>query len=396
MFVVSALVAFWIVLSPLAANDPSDVFSVSSVAVDSRARSTSEARSRGLQAGQIDALDQLFRRLVPKDYYNQLPNLSVEDTIDLVRDFSVANERSSSTRYLADLTVRFWPDSVRSALRFANVPFSETQSKPIVVIPVYQASVVTEPTLWQNPNPWRDAWFEIPVANGLVPRQLPYGDLRDLTTLQSSDAVARDHLILRQLARRYDADDAVVVLASLVGGTGSESVYVTLYFTRSGKEYRVEASAIPGQTWSDLFVAAAIQSWAVVEDEWKRESMLQFGVSGQITAVVPLAKLEDWLIVKRKLAQAPLIDRFELQAMTRDRAQVTVYYLGDESQLKLAMAQLDLTLVKQQETWVIENQVQENLSFSEQPDRAVSEVNRSSSDPSALFGVDQIKTQAAR
>ena len=334
----------------------SDLFTVRNVPVDARARSTSDARNQGLQSGQIDALDRLFRRLVPWSFHSELPTLTARDSIDLVQDFSVTNERSSSIRYLADLTVRFWPDSVRSVLRFANVPFAETIAKTVVVVPLYQESVVADPILWEDPNPWRDAWYQLPVAEGLVPRQLPFADLEDLTTLRTDDVVARDRTLLRQWASRYGSNDAVIASASLVGSLGAESVRVTLYFTRSGLEQRIDVPATGGQTWADLFVAAAREAWATIEDEWKQENMLQFGVNSQITALVPLTGLEDWLAVKNRLLQVPSIDRYELQAITRDRAQVTLYYLGDEGQLELAMAQTDLALVWQDEAWIIEDQ----------------------------------------
>ncbi len=345
---------------PLAAQAQSDVFTVKGVSVDARARSTTDARTQGLQSGQIDALNRLFRRLVPRSYHSQLPNLAPRDAIDLIQDFSVANERTSSVRYLADLTVRFRSDAVRSALRFANISFAETVAKPVVIVPLYQESVVADPILWGDPNPWRDAWHRLPAADGLVPRQLPFADLEDLTTLRSGDAFARDRQLLQQWSNRYGADDAVVASASLLGSLGAESVRITLYFTRSGLEQQIEVPASGGQTWAELFVAAAAEAWAMIEDEWKQENMLQFGVTGQITALVPLNGLEDWLTVKSRLLQVPSIDRYELQAITRDRAQVTLYFLGDESQLELAMAQTDLILVWQEEAWVIEDRKQDD------------------------------------
>lgn len=333
----------------------SQVFTVTGVEIDARGRTAAEARTAGLQRGQIEALKQLYGRLVPRAYQDRLPELATRDAIDLVRNFSVANERTTSGRYLADLTVQFQPDAVRSTLRFANVPFAETISKPIVIVPVYQESIVSTPVLWADPNPWRDAWFDLPSANGLVPRQLPYGDLEDLSTLQTDDALARDQGKLSAWAARYGADDVVVASGSLIGSLGAESMRVTLYFTRTGKEQSLVVAASGGQTWADLFRAAAIESWAVIEDAWKQDNMLQFGVTGQITALVPLGSLEDWLTVKNRLERVPLVDRFELQAITRDRAQVTVFYIGSEDQLKLAMAQSDLGFVWQDQAWVIED-----------------------------------------
>jgi len=156
--------------SPVAAQ--SAVFMVTGVPIDARGGTTTEARAEGLQNGQIQALDLLYRRLVPRGYQFDLPTLSGREVIDVVRDFSVSDERTSSGRYLANLTVRFRPESVRSVLRFSGVPFAETVSKPVAVIPVYQESVVSDPVIWSDSNQWIDAWGQLAVATGLVPRQL--------------------------------------------------------------------------------------------------------------------------------------------------------------------------------------------------------------------------------
>jgi hypothetical protein len=356
---IAAAFGLSILLAPASVSAQSQVFTVTGVPVDARGGTTTDARTKGLQEGQIKALERLLRRLVPNAYQAALPDLSTRDAIDLVRDFSVSNERTASGRYLADLIVRFRPESIRSTLRLASVPFAETVSKPVAVVPVYQESVVSEPVIWSDSNPWMDAWIRLPQAMGLVPRQLPFGDLEDLSTLRIEDAQARDQVRLQTWAGRYGADDVVVATASLLGSLGSESVSVTLYSTRTGAERRLDVPAAGGQTWSELFIAAAEQAWAVVEDEWKKENMLQFDSSGQITALVPLNSLEDWLTVRSRLEQVPLIDRHELQAIARDRAQVTIYYLGDEDQLKLAMAQSDLGFVWQGEAWVIEDRAAE-------------------------------------
>lgn len=343
------------VMSHGSAAAQSEVFTISGVSVDARGGTTTEARSKGLRDGQIEALNRLYRRLVPRAYQSDLPVLSDREAIDLVRNFSVSNERTTSGRYLADLTATFRPDSVRSVLRFAGVPFAETVSKPVAIVPMYQESIVSQPVIWTDSNPWLDAWVQLPVAMGLVPRQLPFGDLEDLSLLRAEDAAARDVDRLTTWAARYGADDVVVASASLLGGLGAESVRVTLFFTRTGVETSLDVPATGGQTWAQLFSAAASQAWTLIEDEWKRENMLQFDVTGQITALVPLKSLEDWLTVRARLDNVPLIDRHELQAITRDRAQVTLYYLGDEDQLKLAMAQSDLDFVWQDQAWVIED-----------------------------------------
>ena len=337
------------------AQTQSDIFTVAPVAVDARAGSTTDARTRGLDAGQGDALNLLFRRIVPQQYLSDLPQLSNRDVIEHVQDFSIANERTSPGRYLGDLSVRFRPDVVRTTLRFAGVPFAETVSKPVVVVPVYQPSIVDDPVLWADPNPWRDGWDTLARPTGLVPRELPFVDLEDLTTLRPEDVMARDVPRIRAWASRYGAENAVIATAAMVGGLGSESLRVSLYFTRTGTERAIDVPATGAQTWADMFAKGAEAAWALIEDQWKIDNMLRFDVTGQMTALVPVSSLQDWLTVQSRLQQVPTIDRYELQAMTRDRVQVTLYYLGDAGQLALSMAQSDLGFVSQDGVWIIED-----------------------------------------
>ena len=70
--------------------------------------------------------------------------------------------------------------------------------------------------------------------------------------------------------------------------------------------------------------------------------------------LVPVADLKDWLTVKKRLDDVPLIDRLDVQAMIKDRAQVTLYYAGAQRQLELAMSQHDLTLALQNGVWIIQ------------------------------------------
>jgi uncharacterized protein with PhoU and TrkA domain len=51
--------------------------------------------------------------------------------------------------------------------------------------------------------------------------------------------------------------------------------------------------------------------------------------------------------------EVPLVDRMDVQAMTKDRVQLTLYYAGAQSQLSVAMAQHDLALSQKDGVWVI-------------------------------------------
>src|SRR5690606_14883088 len=110
-------------------------------------------------------------------------------------------ERTSTNRYIAELTVQFQPDQIRQFLRSNGIAYAETRSQPVLVLPLYgpEESAV----LWAGENPWLAAWQQHETGNELVPLVTPLGDLEDLTTVDAPQALAGDEEALRDMAERY-------------------------------------------------------------------------------------------------------------------------------------------------------------------------------------------------
>ena len=145
------------------AQNSSDIFTVRDVPVDETAATAADARQTALAVGQRRAFRRLMNRLVPEAHQSSIPALDSNLLQYYVLDFSVDNERTSAVRYLADLTFRFNADEVRNLLRSNSVGFAETRSKPLLVLPVF-ISPEAGPTLWVDPNPWRETWARRPGA----------------------------------------------------------------------------------------------------------------------------------------------------------------------------------------------------------------------------------------
>ena len=78
------------------AQSDSDIFTVRDVAVDETAATAAEARQIALAAGQRRAFRRLIDRLVPLDQQELVPSPDANVLQYYVRDFSVANERTSA------------------------------------------------------------------------------------------------------------------------------------------------------------------------------------------------------------------------------------------------------------------------------------------------------------
>ena len=342
--------------NPAAAQD---VFEVSGVAVDVTAETAAAARARALASGEQRAFEILLDRLTLKSDIDRLPVLSAADRAELVQDLSVANEKTSAVRYLAELTFRFKPREVRRLLRDLAIDFAETPSKPVLVLPVYRAAGVV--VLWDDPNPWRDAWSGIGGADGLaglVPMEFPAGGLADIAVIGAAQAAAGDRARLKALSGRYGTSDVIVALAELAaapGGAPSISVTVNRYGESVSEQAIVSGvTGRPGEAVEAVLRRAAAQVADEIEDQWKADNLIQFERSEIVAVVLPITSLGDWVTARSRLRGVAVVDRIDLVLLSRDEARLNIRYLGDIGQLALALAQADLGLREEGGSWILE------------------------------------------
>ena len=124
-----------ILAGPAAAQDNS-LYTVSGVHVDATGASSTEALNAAIAQGRAKAWQTLYRRLTRQVDWPRQPALDATELVRLGRGYNIANERRSTTRYVADVTYLFNPASVARTLRAAQIAFSQVQAKRILLIPM--------------------------------------------------------------------------------------------------------------------------------------------------------------------------------------------------------------------------------------------------------------------
>ncbi len=189
---------------------------------------------------------------------------------------------------------------------------------------------------------------------GLVPFVVPLGDLTDIATISADEAVQGNSQKLAALAQRYQAADALVVVATPVSGQSGVDVSATRYGV--AQQDRTDVIHVPGQgddTGDALLARAVEQVEFQVEENWKQENILHFDQEQMLSVTVPLKELADWVTVHRKLGDIAAIRSVELQSLSKSEALVGLHYIGDIEQLKLGLAQKDLELDQDAATWTL-------------------------------------------
>jgi hypothetical protein len=353
------LIFFIILLFNLTFAQPSwakNVFEVENVEVDVTAEAAAVARKLALIDGKTRAFQILLKRLTLRIEHQSLPNLSADKIDTYINDFSVSNEKTSPVRYLALLTFRFKSEAVRIFLNENGFSFAETVSKPVLVLPVFQTAGAL--ILWDDPNPWRDAWASKQNNQALVPTILPLGDLADIAAIGAEQTMDGDLQRLNAIAQRYGAGDTLVVFGALRVDPAKARRVLEVYINRYGRKFQTQTEAVSftqkkDETLNDLLSRAAKEIKILVEDNWKRENLMQLSNSGIIPVSLSISKLQDWIIVRSRLSLVAVVRRTEIVLLSKDEVRLNLHFFGEIDQLSLALEQADLKLFQEQGSWVL-------------------------------------------
>lgn len=341
-----ALAVLW--APPAAAQAVGEAFTVRNVDVDVSAASPQAAKDQALAEGQNRAFRQLLERLTQPADHARLPKV---DGTQYVRDFSVDQERSSATRYIATLTVRFNPAAVRRLLQGEAIAYAEPRGRSLVVVPVF-VPAGGRAVLWDDPNPWRAAWSGL-GGGGLVPIVVPTGDLGDVQAISAERALAGDPVAMQTLGARWRTPDVVVVAATPT--QGGKAIDVTLLASPGAPKPfdSIAYTLAEGETAETMMARAVRDIDRAIDTVFKQPNLLSFDQVGSLSALVPLGGLADWLNVRERLAQVPQVRRWELVSLSKAEAAVVLHTVGDHDQVVTALARAGLGLEQGEGYWLM-------------------------------------------
>ncbi|HKS89360.1 MAG TPA: DUF2066 domain-containing protein [Stellaceae bacterium] len=336
---------------PPAHADDADPYSAT-VTVDATADSVIKARDAARLDGQRRALAAVVQQLAGGNAPPKLPKLDDQAITNLVASFAVANERMSAVRYVADYTFHFQPTGIRHLMGNAGIAVAAEPGKPLIVLPVYQSGGAA--ALWDDPNPWREAWENPPAASGAARFVVPLGDAGDIAAIDADKARAGDSAALAVIARHNGTDDVLVALAIRPQPAGdSTGLDVTVRRYHAGQlvaTHAVPLDAKPGESEADLLRRGIAGIVAGVAGGWKNDTATN-GPQGTLTAVLPIGSLDDWLHARERLSGVPAIRKVSLMALSRQEATIEIGYVGGIDQLKAGLAAISLDLTPGGPMW---------------------------------------------
>ena len=316
-----------VLFTPAAAED---LYTVSGVHVDASAASSAEALNLAIAQGRPRAWQILYRRLTRQQDWTRQPQLDAATLVRLSRSYLPMNERRSTTRYVADVTYMFNPDAVARTLRDANIAFTQTVVRRILLVPMAPN---------YNNGPWAQAFTAPSLHDSLVPFALPTAaDAGDLAQLNFDTASWND---VAPAADRIKASEAA--LLQVVNANGKVMVIVRrLGQGEAPAKTQVEVPLM--QSFNATFPAAAQAGLNAMEDLWKARSVVNYNTRGTLTADVKLDSLNQWGAIQTALSSTGTVTNVQVVAMNTGYARLSIAYMGTPDQLRDALGEQGLAL----------------------------------------------------
>lgn len=334
----------------------SDLFTVGDVTVDISAENAIKAREEAFTTAQVEAFKTMASRMMPETEVAGFTPPEASVISPMILDFEVTKEQLSATRYVGTYLFRFDGAAVKNYFGTRNISYSDTKSRPVLVLPFLEAGGKLH--LWSPFNVWMSAWGRAKnLQSGLVPLVLPLGDLEDVADIGDDEALRFDPQKLERLVLRYEAGEAVIVIARLTPalapdtqdtGPAQGTLTMQLYRTDSAAaalSQDLSLAASKGETVAALMDKGVENVRAALQSNWKAQTAARGSDTMRVTARAPFSSLGQWTDTKRALDRVAGIENLRVVTITPQGATLEFGFRGDEARLMGAMTQAGLVLV---------------------------------------------------
>ena len=332
LFVAAAILAV-----PAGAQET--LYNVSGIHVDASGASSTEALNKAVTEGRFRAFQIVYRRLTRQADWGRQPQLDAQGLLKLSRGYTIANERRSTTRYVADVTYMFNPDAIVRTLRAANIAYMQTLAKRILVIPMSPGV---------SHGSWATALSSPAFQGSLVPFTVSAPEDDTGMTALNFDAAGWNDVAA--VANKNHVGE--VALAQAVYANGR--LTVNLKRLGPGEVPIKSAVDVPlAGTLGTTYPAAAQAAVHGIEDMWKTRAAVDYTQRGKLSVDVRIASLAQWGEIQTSLSGIGNITSMTVTAMDISYARIQISYGGGLEQLREQLAAQGLTLAGKAGQWTL-------------------------------------------
>jgi hypothetical protein len=302
----------------------SDTYFVSGVSVNITAKSSAAAKTVAHATARRDAFSILITRLDMK--LSIVDSITDDEISDMVRSEQIENEKIAGSNYSATFNIMFAKDFVEHVLAQKNSPPVQvkTSEDSYLIIPVKMKKY--QPLLWDEESDWKAAISKVIGKKSLTNFVIPDSDIGNIATLNSGSIASLDYATLEPMLMRYKASAAYALIFSYDEIENKVIVDVLRVGKLQKKQVKLSFVNVDRLIYEVLMTKVADKTINYLSSSQKSSNQ---SVNPDLTRIkIYISKLNNWLLIKNKIESSNLVNRLNLESISRDQIVVTVNYVG--------------------------------------------------------------------
>ena len=326
-------------------NEP--IFGVAGVRIDQRAENASKARDVGIRNAAERAFAIVLDRLLPTAK-GQVQFMAAHDLDDFSDFTHIVEENNLEQRYIATLDFCFDAARLRQAMIAAGLQWSELQSPPILVVPVWKGPDGAR--AWYRDNKWLAGWWDAVASySGLLSLRQLDRNLINERQFRGEDLVDANPVKLAAAARLVEAEQILVVMAAL-DYDGSKPV-----ITITARLFDKNGQLLTDILYGDQMTLTNLDQEGLdemrrkiiskMDSSWHMANLIDGAVADYLTVFMPVSSVKDWAKRLTALNQVAVVKSYDILSLDTKGGQVVLRLVGSREALGNALAAHKLELV---------------------------------------------------
>lgn len=325
-----------------------NLYTADMISVSAEATTAVEARDLALNHAVREAFPMMIKKVSLSDTANV--EATPAEMSAFVQGLSIANEKTTPTKYMADVTVQFKAKEVQDFLNRQGVLYITKEPPKYLLIPIFIED--NKAVIFDEQSPLYQAIKKGISGSTIYEFTTPLGDEGDVKTVTLDMLNGSDLTDLNGMLIRYRTDYALLVRV-----------------TKTGNIYKVQAKSYPQNTaaGADVLFAVTSNSSNVsavmtqilkkiageMEKKWRANQTALTDQKGEMTIIIPINGLGEWMAIEKQIKSLPFLDKAEVQALHKNQVFLKIKFADTTDSIVRKMEKAGFSLKSSYDgTWI--------------------------------------------
>jgi hypothetical protein len=255
-----------------------------------------------------------------------LDSISVKD---FVSGYSIESESFKKNKYSALISVNFEKKKVTELLDKKSIKYSLQEGPKTLILPIMNLN--SKLILWDDPNPWFEAWLSRPLDPNLNQFILPSGEVDDLITLSAIDAKNLQYYKLKNISVKYGAKKILVLIVNILKKQNNYILDLKVFNGLEQKEVFLEQFNFlsSGDLNKDL-IKLANEFSNYYDDLWVTKNIDKNSLKSDWLVEIRYNKFSQWIKVKNRLLNSDKVTNLAVSKLSNNRAFIDINIISEE------------------------------------------------------------------